>query len=61
MNKEKFNNIVMDEIHTYSVGGELLGGVTPENWNEHKKVIAKFVESVDEAVEIYNMENKESK
>lgn len=61
MNKEKFNDIVIDEVDTYSVRAELLGNTTPENWNEHKKVITKFIESIDEAVEIYNMENKESK
>ena len=36
-------------------------GVTPENWNdEYRKIVLNFVKTMDEATEVYNMENKEN-
>lgn len=56
MNKDKWNEIFMNEVNyyqTYSINAS----VTPENWAEEKQKLLKFVENVDKATEVYNLEN----
>ena len=56
MNKDKWNKIVSEEIFTYETAtiGTMDG---PEDWAEEKQKILKLVESIDQATEIYNLEN----
>lgn len=56
MNKNKWNEIFLEEVNTYqknSIGNT----VTPENWDKEKQKLLKFVENVDKATKVYNAEN----
>ena len=61
MNKERFNDVVTGDLDVYADTVYDIGIITPNNWSRHKEALLKFVESVDEVVEVYNMENKENK
>jgi hypothetical protein len=56
MNKDKWNKIFLDEVNAYQ-HHSITASVTPENWAEEKQKLLKFVENVDKATEVYNLEN----
>ena len=59
MTKEKWNEIVNFESNALSVTTTFLGWA-PLTWPERKKAYMKFVKAVDEATEVYNLENKKN-
>jgi hypothetical protein len=57
MNKEKWMEIYEEIINkTQLENGKT--GLCPENWPKDKKLLNIFINEVDEATEVYNMENK---
>lgn len=56
MNKNKWHEIFLEEINTYQ-NDSISISVGPENWHEEKRKLLKFVKNVDQATEVYNLEN----
>lgn len=53
MTKDKWNEIVVQEIYKLNI--EPCG---PEEWKDFKKELLLFINEVDKATEVYEMENK---
>ena len=53
MNKEKYSKIAKEEFNKVPLWED-----APETWPEFKKVVLNFIDNMDEATEVYNMENK---
>ena len=51
MTKEKWAEIVSEEVQ------KCYGTIKMENWQEYRFKFLDFVKNVDEATEVYNMEN----
>ena len=56
MDKKKWNEIVDEELKP--MNGTPVDN--PENWHENRKVILNFVKAIDEATEVYFLENDKS-
>jgi len=61
MNELKFYAVVQKELNDYYERVSLVGGITVQNWYHHKNSLTKYIKNMDDLVEVYNMENKESK
>lgn len=56
MTKEKWFDVV--ELTSAETQDRYPSHLTPETWHVAKKAIMDMVKSVDEATEVYNLENK---
>ena len=57
MNKEKWHEIHQEET-LVKLKKMMTKEFTPENWQVYKKATLEYVSEMDEATEVYNMENK---
>ena len=60
MTKEKWADVSGKIFADYTTKFMKLRGdrQSPEGWAEHRELIVTLVKEVDEATEVYNMENK---
>jgi len=56
MTKNKWLDVV--ELENVETQNKYPSDLSPETWHVAKKAILDFVQAVDEATEVYNMENK---
>jgi len=56
MTKEKWLNVVDQENMKAQDGSPAF--LDPENWHIAKKQILNLIKNIDEATEVYNLENK---
>lgn len=58
MNKEKYREVVTEELGKASDGSDISD---PANWPPTKKKLEKFIKEVDKAHEVYTLENPPAK
>lgn len=54
MTKDKWKELYMETLAKFCE----VGSLTPEGWVKDRKNLFLFIKEVDEATEVYNMENK---
>ena len=55
MTREKWLKIVDGKVNNYLSKTSYI--FTPETWPQYKKALLEYIETIDEATEVYNMEN----
>lgn len=58
MTKEKWQESFDKEWFKANIEAGKLMEHNPENWEIYKDILLKFVKDVDQATEVYNMENR---
>ena len=60
MTKEKWIQINQKEFTKYS-RFQYFGLIEPDRWEANRKDMIAYIKAIDEATEVYNMENKNAK
>ena len=55
MNKDKWNEVFLNEVNAYYKNNMMVTG--PQDWDEEKRKLLKFIANVNKLTETYNLEN----
>jgi hypothetical protein len=58
MTLKKWDDINFEACNKYEQEVFQMKHVTPENWDTAKAIVLAYVKTMDEATEVYNLENK---
>lgn len=61
MNMEKWKKIFHEESKKHIERKVKIEGYSPENWELHKDSLLQYIKGLDEATEVFNMENTQKK
>lgn len=61
MNMEKWNEVVCEERKKHAERLFKVEGCSPENWKLYKNSLLQYIKGLDEATEVFNMENTQKK